>query len=74
MQIVEQTVETPETQTIQGIQTSESLVHLTGAMKPDGPDAKIKFFTEEELYGVGGPVFDCKRKPCCQRIGEDRTA
>ena len=46
---------------IQGIQTSESLVHLTGAMKPDDPDARIKFFAEEELCRVGGPVFDANR-------------
>ena len=65
LQIVEQIVETPETQTIQGIQTSESLntapfrqVHFTGVMKPDDPDAKIKFLAEEELHGVGGFVFD----------------
>ena len=58
MQIAEKTaekiVDTRETQTIQG----ESLVHLTGAMKPNDLDAKIKFLAEEELCGVGGPVFD----------------
>ena len=53
---------------IQSIQTSESSdtapvrqVHFTFVMKPDDPDAKIKFLAEEELHGVGGP--------CCQRIG-----
>ena len=58
LQAAEKIVDTRETQTIQGIQTSESLVHLTGAMKPDNPDARIKFLAEEELCGVGGPVFD----------------
>ena len=60
LQAAEKIVETRETQTIQGIQTSESLVHLTGAMKPDDPDAKIKFFTEEALHGVGGFIFDAQ--------------
>ena len=27
-------------------------------MKPDDPDARIKFLAEEELCRVGGPVFD----------------
>ena len=54
LQAVEKIVETPETQTIQG------------AMKHDDPDAKIKFFTEEALHGVGGLIFDAHGKPCCQ--------
>ena len=58
LQTAEKIVDTRETQMIQGIQTSESLVHLTGAMKPDDPDARIKFLAEEELCRVGGPVFD----------------
>ena len=65
LQAAEKIVETREIQTIQGIQTPESSdtaplrqVHLTGAMKPDDPDAKIKFFTEEALHGVGGFIFD----------------
>ena len=65
LQAADKIVETRETQTIQGIQIRESLdtaplrqVHLTGAMKPDDPDAKIKFFTEEALHGVGGFIFD----------------
>ena len=51
LQAAEKTMllETRETQTIQGIQTSESL-------KPDNPDTRIKFLAEEEL--CGGPVFD----------------
>ena len=58
LQTAEKIVDTRETQMIQGIQTSESLVHLTGSMKPDDPDARIKFLVEEELCRVGGPVFD----------------
>ena len=27
-------------------------------MKPDDPDARVKFLAEEELCRVGGPVFD----------------
>ena len=58
LQAAEKIVETRETQTIQRIQTSESLVHLTGAMKPNEPDAKIKLLAEEELHEVGGFVLD----------------
>ena len=66
LQAIEKIVETSETQTIQGARTSERSgtapgveeVHATGVVKPDDPDAKIKFFTEEALHGVGGPVFD----------------
>ena len=67
---VEKMVETRETQTIQGIQTSESLVHFTGAMKRDDPDAKIKFLAEEELYGVGGPVFDANENRVANELGK----
>ena len=45
MQVVDKTVEGPQ-------------VHLTGVMKLDDPDAKIKFLAEEALHGVGGFVFD----------------
>ena len=84
LQIVEQIVETPETQTIQGIQTSESLdtapvrqvsqagvaeVHLTGVVKPDDPDAKIKFLAEEVLHGVGGFVFDAHGNRVANELG-----
>ena len=65
LQAAEKIVETRETQTIQGIQTPESLdtapfrqVHLAGAMKPDDPDAKIKFLVEETPHGGGGFIFD----------------
>ena len=33
-------------------------MHATGVVKPDDPDAKIKFLAEEALHGVGGFVFD----------------
>ena len=60
LQAAEKVVETRETQTIQSIQTSESSVHLTGAMKPDDPDAKIKFFADS-WYST------------CRRYGSART-
>ena len=55
-------LETRETQTIQGIQTSESL-------KPDDPDVEIKFFVEEELHGVAGPVFDANGNRVANELG-----
>ena len=76
LQAAEKIVETRETQTIQGIQTPESSdtaplrqVHLTGAMKPDDPDAKIKFFTEEALHGVGGFIFDAHGNRVANELG-----
>ena len=33
-------------------------VHSTGLVKPDDPDAKIKFLAAEALRGIGGLVFD----------------
>ena len=62
LQAVEKIVETPETQTIQGIQTSESL-------KPDDPDAEIKFLVEEELHGVGGFVSDTNGDRVANELG-----
>ena len=64
LQAAEKTMllETRETQTIQGIQTSESL-------KPHNPDARIKFLAEEELCGVGGPVFDANRNRVANELG-----
>ena len=69
LQAVEKIVETRETQMIQSIQTSESSdtapvgaktmdleqvqVHPTGVVKPDDPDAKLKFLVKEVLHGVG---------------------
>ena len=35
-------------------------MHLTGAVKPDDPDTKIKFLSEETLCEVGGFVFDAQ--------------
>ena len=70
LQAAEKIVETRETQTIQGIQTSESVVHLTDAMKPDDPDAKIKFFTEEALHGVGGFIFDAHGNRVSNGLGK----
>ena len=69
LQAAEKFVETRETQTIQGIQTSESLVHLAGLVKPDDTDAKIKFFTEEALHGVGSPVFDAHGNRVASELG-----
>ena len=75
LQAVEKIVETRETQMIQSIQTSERSgtalvgaktmdlepvqVHPTGVVKPDDPDAKIKFLVKEVLHRVA-------QKPCCQ--------
>ena len=58
LQAVEKIVETPETQTIQG------------AMKHDDPDAKIKFFTEEALHGVGGLIFDAHGNCVANELGK----
>ena len=58
LQAVEKIVETPETQTIQG------------AMKHDDPDAKIKFFTEEALHGVGGLIFDAHGNRVANELGK----
>ena len=62
LQAVEKIVETRETQMIQSIQTSESL-------KPDDPDAEIKFLVEEELHGVGGFVFDTNGDRVVNELG-----
>merc|ERR1719471_1835858 len=37
-------------------------VHPTGLVKPDDPDAKIKFLAAEALRGVGGLVLDANGK------------
>merc|ERR1712176_192132 len=37
-------------------------VHPTGLVKPDDPDAKVKFLAAEALRGVGGLVFDANGK------------
>ena len=56
MQVVGKTVEGPQ-------------VHFTGVMKPDDPDAKIKFLAEEELHGVGGFVFDAHGNRVANELG-----
>ena len=38
-------------------------------MKPDDPDAKIKFLAEEELHGVGGFVFDAHGNRVANELG-----
>merc|ERR1711904_46450 len=37
-------------------------VHPTGLVKPDDPDAKVKFLAAEALRGVGGIVLDAQGK------------
>merc|ERR1712137_724888 len=44
-------------------------VHPTGLVKPDDPDAKIKFLAAEALRGVGGLVFDANGKRFCNELG-----
>ena len=54
-------VETRETQTIQGVQTFESL--------NNDPDAKIKLFAEEELHEVGEFVFNASGNRIANELG-----
>merc|ERR1719191_385950 len=44
-------------------------VHPTGLVKPDDPDAKIKFLAAEALRGVGGLVFDVNGKRFANELG-----
>eukprot|EP00971_Amphidinium_carterae_P275446 5465404-Amphidinium_carterae.1 len=44
-------------------------VHPTGLVKPDDPDAKIKFLAAEALRGVGGIVLDANGKRFCNELG-----
>jgi len=44
-------------------------VHPTGLVKPDEPDAKIKFLAAEALRGVGGIVFDANGARFCNELG-----
>jgi len=44
-------------------------VHPTGLVKPDEPDAKIKFLAAEALRGVGGIVFDANGKRFANELG-----
>ena len=39
-------------------------------MKPDDPDAKIKFFTEEALHGVGSFIFDAPGNRVANKLGK----
>jgi succinate dehydrogenase/fumarate reductase flavoprotein subunit len=44
-------------------------VHPTGLVKPDDPDAKIKFLAAEALRGVGGLVLDSQGKRFANELG-----
>jgi len=44
-------------------------VHPTGLVKPDEPDAKIKFLAAEALRGVGGIVLDANGKRFANELG-----
>merc|ERR1711953_1196876 len=44
-------------------------VHPTGLVKPDDPDAKVKFLAAEALRGVGGLVFDKNGKRFANELG-----
>merc|ERR1719243_112865 len=44
-------------------------VHPTGLVKPDEPDAKIKFLAAEALRGVGGVVIDANGKRFANELG-----
>merc|ERR1712196_638375 len=44
-------------------------VHPTGLVKPDDPDAKVKFLAAEALRGVGGLVFDSKGRRFANELG-----
>merc|ERR1711959_55100 len=44
-------------------------VHPTGLVKPDDPDAKIKFLAAEALRGVGGIILDKEGKRFANELG-----
>merc|ERR1719271_746119 len=44
-------------------------VHPTSLVKPDEPDAKIKFLAAEALRGVGGVVIDANGKRFANELG-----
>merc|ERR1719231_565436 len=44
-------------------------VHPTGLVKPDDPDAKVKFLAAEALRGVGGIIFDANGKRFANEVG-----
>merc|ERR1711939_422379 len=41
----------------------------TGLVKPDDPDAKVKFLAAEALRGVGGLIFDANGKRFANEVG-----
>merc|ERR1712070_1271261 len=44
-------------------------VHSTGLVKPDDPDAKVKFLAAEALRGVGGIVLDAHGNRFANELG-----
>jgi len=44
-------------------------VHPTGLVKPDDPDAKIKFLAAEALRGVGGIILDAEGRRFANELG-----
>merc|ERR550539_1825831 len=44
-------------------------VHPTGLVKPDDPDAKVKFLAAEALRGVGGLILDANGKRFANELG-----
>merc|ERR1719169_155162 len=44
-------------------------VHPTGLVKPDDPDAKVKFLAAEALRGVGGIIFDANGNRFANEVG-----
>eukprot|EP00931_Biecheleriopsis_adriatica_P042279 TRINITY_DN24099_c1_g1_i1.p1 TRINITY_DN24099_c1_g1~~TRINITY_DN24099_c1_g1_i1.p1 ORF type:complete len:624 (-),score=127.12 TRINITY_DN24099_c1_g1_i1:45-1877(-) len=44
-------------------------VHPTGLVKPDEPDAKVKFLAAEALRGVGGIILNSKGDRFCNELG-----
>ena len=59
MQVVDKTVEDPQ-------------VHPTDVVKPDDPDAKLKFLVKEVLHGVG--LFSMRTETVLPMNWEDGTA
>merc|ERR1719265_2758094 len=49
-------------------------VHPTGLVKPDEPDAKVKFLAAEALRGVGGLVLDANGKRFANELGRATTS
>jgi len=44
-------------------------VHPTGLVKPDDPDAKVKFLAAEALRGVGGLIIEANGKRFANEVG-----